>query len=460
MPPSDITIRALSTAGNNNKLIFGLVCIVIAALLVDTSLSKIFDLFTGHLAVSWRVSIFIVIAVIYVVGQYLFLEFVKLKSKETRTKKKQLHLNTIHRIVTIVQSVLAATLFFVILEILMTSYYNVAILIGAIIISYASSAILMALLSQRFLSWFKLNGDSLMLFYGLSSAALSINIGLSLILVSVLLQPLPEEVPSTHTSTNPPPFIPGSTTDILNSAYLVSSVVSFILTWIATALLLSHYSRKFGKLKYWIIISLPLVYFLSQFVSLSLNLFAPLLSSDPIFYGILLSVVFIISRAAGGILFGVAFWTMSRRIYGGSVVRDYLIVSAFGFALLFVSNQAIVLINVPYPPFGLVTISFMGLSSYMILVGIYSSAISVSEDSKLRRSIRSLALKESKLLDSIGIAHMEQELTKRVLTLAKDQSYSMTEQTGIQSSLTEDDMKQYVEEVLKEIKGKKNRINH
>ena len=38
----------------------------------------------------------------------------------------------------------------------------------------------------------------------------------------------------------------------------------------------------------------------------------------------------------------------------------------------------------------------------MLLVGIYSSAISVSHDIKLRQSIRKLAVKESKLLDSIG----------------------------------------------------------
>jgi hypothetical protein len=44
----------------------------------------------------------------------------------------------------------------------------------------------------------------------------------------------------------------------------------------------------------------------------------------------------------------------------------------------------------------------IGLSSYLILVGVYSSAISVSEDIKIRQTIRKFTLKESKLLDSIG----------------------------------------------------------
>ncbi len=50
---------------------------------------------------------------------------------------------------------------------------------------------------------------------------------------------------------------------------------------------------------------------------------------------------------------------------------------------------------------------------------------------------------------------MEQELHKRVLTIAKKNSDIMTEETGIEPSLSEDDMKQYLEEVLKEIKVRK-----
>jgi hypothetical protein len=65
-----------------------------------------------------------------------------------------------------------------------------------------------------------------------------------------------------------------------------------------------------------------------------------------------------------------------------------MLISAFGIMLIFAANQSIYLVLVPYPPFGLVTVSFMGLASYLFYLGIYSASISVSEDSKLRRSIR------------------------------------------------------------------------
>jgi hypothetical protein len=61
----------------------------------------------------------------------------------------------------------------------------------------------------------------------------------------------------------------------------------------------------------------------------------------------------------------------------------------------------------------------MGLSSYLVLIGIYSSAISISEDSRLRNSIRNFALKETNLLDSIGSAHIEQEIQNKVIEFTK-----------------------------------------
>ena len=136
-----------------------------------------------------------------------------------------------------------------------------------------------------------------------------------------------------------------------------------------------------------------------------------------------------------------------------------MIISGYGLLLLFISNQAVVLVNIIYPPFGLVTVSFMGLASYMLLLGVYSSAISVSEDSKIRQSIRHVALRDPKLLDSIGIAQMEQEIQKRVLAATRKTQEIMTEETGILSSLSEEDMKLYLQQVIEEVQESKNKPN-
>lgn len=91
----------------------------------------------------------------------------------------------------------------------------------------------------------------------------------------------------------------------------------------------------------------------------------------------------------------------------------------------------------------------------MILIGLYYSAISISENSNLRKSIREYTIKETQLLDSIGTAHMEMEIQKRVIALTKQNQDKMAEQTGVESSLTEDDMKEYLDQVIEEVKKRR-----
>jgi hypothetical protein len=235
-----------------------------------------------------------------------------------------------------------------------------------------------------------------------------------------------------------------------------------MISWVATIVILRHYSSRLRKVKYIAILSLPLVYFLLQFLPQFQDLLATLPQSE--FVSFVYNFIFTFSKAIGGILFGIAFWVIARSLDHKSVVRDYMILSAYGLVLMFISNQAVVLVNIFYPPFGIVTVSLMGLASYLLLLGVYSSAISVSEDSKLRKSIRNYALKESRLLDSIGIAQMEQQIQKKVIEFTKQNQYQMAEETGIQSSLTEEDMRQYLEQVIREVKmqrtsDKKSRTN-
>jgi hypothetical protein len=80
----------------------------------------------------------------------------------------------------------------------------------------------------------------------------------------------------------------------------------------------------------------------------------------------------------------------------------------------------------------------------------------VSQDNSLRQSIRKSAIESSKLVDVLGVARIEQEIERRALNTAKEQQSVLLKQTGIEPSLTEHDMKQYLGSVLKEIKVLKN----
>jgi hypothetical protein len=437
-----------------NSKISIVVLILVASLVADTSFIKIYDLIGKRESLGWRTAVFSVLVIISIVGQYLVLGFVKQKITSSIIAPKGIRLNTIYKAVTLVQYVLMALLVFVLLQILVTSFYSTVMLTAVTSISYILAIAMLALLAQRFFSWYKSNRNSVVLLYGLSATVLVVNAGLTVYLVNNAYLNMPKEVLPKMLGSGGL-TLHSSWEIMLNNSYFVSSIVSFLITWVATALILVHYSHRLGKVKYWIIVAIPLVYFVSQFITFFLNTFQPLLQANPIFFSILVTLLFTISKPIGGILFGVAFWMIARSISYNNVVRNYMIISAYGFILLFASNQAIVLVTAPYPPFGLVTASLMGISSYLVLAGIYSSATSVSLDVGLRKSIRKSVKEHSKFLDSIGSAQMYQGIQKAVLKMTKEHADQMTEETGVEPSVTEDDIKQYVNDVLEEISTNK-----
>jgi hypothetical protein len=440
----------------NDKIILAVIIAIITALFVDTSLIRISELLIRSPSTSvWKIFVFIIIGITYAAGQFLILGYVRRKSEEIR-RTGTLYLNYIDKIVTIIQYVLTAVFALILLQILTASHYDTFILTFAIATSYTLSITLMGLLAQHFFSWFRSNRHLVVLLYGLSSAMIACNSVFTLLLLGIMAPSMPTQVGEQIAGITRF-IVTGSVTNFFNSIYVVSSIISFILLWTATAFLLRHYSQRLGRVKYWIIISVPLIYFLTQFPALLLNLFAPMLISNPTFFGIFFTLIFALSNLSGGVLFALAFLTIARNLTHTSVVRNYMIISAYGLILLFLSNQGIILISAggSYPPFGLVTISFMGLSSYLIMIGIYSSAISVAQDVEFRKSIRNSVQEQSKLLDSIGTAQMEREIERRVIRISRELRENMIEETGVRSSISEEDVRGYLDQVIKEVKGKR-----
>lgn len=433
------------------KGIFIVLAIIIASLIVDTSLGKIGSTMNREWRLSnWPIGVFIVIAVAYGLGSTFILQYVKETSRAIRSKV--FRIDIIHKTTTLAQYTLIVILTLIILQIVLTAYYYTSFLITASAISYLLTASIMGTLAYQLFRWYKTKANLVILLYGLSCAILAVHAVFTLGFIDVNLLNLPAQ----RSLGASPSFTFSEFSTVIATigfTYFVSAILSFVLIWGATVMLLRPYSQRLGKFRYWIMVSLPLAFFVSQFIVSSLKLFLPLLSLSPSFFSIFFSLLFALSLPVGGILFGIAFWTLAKSLCPGSAIRDYMSISAYGFVLFFVSDQTTISIGL-YPPFGAATTSVLALSSYMIFIGIYSSSISLSQDSKLRGSIRKSAIAQLKLLESIGTAQMEQELRKRVLLIAKKQSDSMVEETGVQLALSEDDIKQYLDEVIKEIATK------
>jgi Tfp pilus assembly PilM family ATPase len=55
------------------------------------------------------------------------------------------------------------------------------------------------------------------------------------------------------------------------------------------------------------------------------------------------------------------------------------------------------------------------------------------------------------MLHRLGSTQMQQEIQKRVAKLSREQEEVLKEQTGVEQHLTDDEITQYVKDVMKEI---------
>ncbi|MDQ3976428.1 MAG: hypothetical protein M3264_07875 [Thermoproteota archaeon] len=445
---SRANLSILSFTSFDGKKLLVMMSIVVVTLTIDSQIGYIADFIPVQLSSSLGITTFIAIWTIFAVTQYYILAYVKKINKESRTKVR--YLNLTHKIVTIAQFVLAGVIALVILQIFISQEYNTAILYAALSISYGLWIVTLGLLARAFSSWYKLAKKNLMvLILALSMIAYVINGVLNLYSYFDHLTQNNSLIRSGDVAVFPV-FSIATLGDLITIASQTASSIAYVLTWIGTVMLLRPYIKKLGSMKFWTIMAAAMLYYIIQFPLFVLGYYNPS-EGENAMTNIL---IFSMSAVFTGIIFGAAFLSVARTLKTGSIIRDYMIIAAYGFVLFYVSGSAMVS-QAAYPPYGLAAVSFTGLSCYLIYTGLYFSAISVSQDIAVRKSIRKSVLEQSSLLDSIGSAQMERELQTRVLTVAKKASDIMAKETGVEAPMTEDDMKDYMEVVMKELQSKR-----
>jgi hypothetical protein len=405
--------------------------------------------FMTSVASGWQIVLFLIMIAVFWIGQFFILKLVRSKSKESLAKGSAL--KTIDRSTQVIQHVLTAFFVFVGLQVILTSYYSTSILAITSVISYSLAIAIMATLGYLFFSWYRTNKSFIVLLYGLSSISVIMSFLFVIVITTLTLQTLPQErTPESQIITEFPE--PSSMMGIIQYLSAIADAVNFFLLWFSTVLLLRHYSKRLGKSKFWVMMSIPIDFFIFYYVVVS-----PLLENvSPDTSGAdmtsLLILGSILPGIAGGILYGIPFIIIARTLHRNSYLRYYLIIAAWGFIFLQNVTSAGVF-HAPYPPFGLYSVLLTPLACYLLLVALYSSAISISADSRLRQSVRNSIVEESRLLDSIGFAQMTKEIEVKVLNIARNNLDHMTKDYGVQPSLTEDDIRSYVQDVIVEIQN-------
>ena len=434
---------ALSVSAFDGKKLLVVMTILAVVLTVESSIGYIADFIPEQLASSESIVTFIGIFAVFVVTQYYILAFVNYNNKSHNVRTRFLH--TTHKIMTIIQYLLAGIILLVIIQILSAQQYNTILLDLAISISYIIWIIMFSILTKAFFSWYRLKKNLMILIFALSMIAYVVNgaLGLYNQMDELAKRNLVIRLGDVAVF----PESPSST----DTAYQIAGIVSYVLTWIGTVMLLKPYVEKIGKVRFWTMMGAPMIYYLIEFPLFSLGVFTPSEDSNAMTN----ILIFSLSAIFAGILFGVAFLSIARTLKSGTAARNYMIIAAYGFVLFYIAGSAWTS-QAAYPPYGLISVSFTGLSCYLIYNGLYYSAVSISQDITLRQSIKKSVIEQSKLLHSIGTAEMENEIQKQLLIVARKTSESMTEKTGIEPSMDEIDIKAYMQIVIKEVSKKPN----
>jgi hypothetical protein len=353
----------------------------------------------------------------------------------------------LHRAVSVVQYVLAANVILVIIQILIISQYSTLSLTFVAYVSNFLTAILLATFAIRFVSWYRNKKNSLgILLFALAFLILAVSEVVAGIGSAYLLSQK-DQVIAPASKIEYRNFPEGSFLNIFFSYYSYVDYASFLLTLIASALLLYHYSKKTKRPKIILIIALPIFSYTATILD-SLNIYDTDTNPNLFSYYIFQSLASI----SGGVLFAFSFWFISRGL-PDTPVKTFLKITAFGFILLYLSNHTDVN-QAAYPPYGINALSLLPLSSYFVLFGLYASGLSLSQDITLRQHLRSMAKNDNNLLSSIGTAQMEREVNRAIGELkevADEQEKELAEKTGIETPVPENEIEDYLKQVIEEV---------
>jgi hypothetical protein len=351
-------------------------------------------------------------------------------------------------------------MYLVISEMLIFHAYNKTLVLLAICLSHFLSAFILATLSVIFLQWFRFGRSLSILTY---ASVFIVILFLVLITVPLLMATYSIAYGNTTGSITPQPYInlvleyiiPTSDIPFIAFVYGLGTYalpIMAIASWMLTVSLLKGHINRIGKKKFWLVVSVPLAYQVFVIIVSNANLV-----TDPnlivFLYSPQVQFLVAINGQISGLFFAVTLWTFAKKT-GQKNMKNFFIISSLGIISLFSSIQPGSPFYEAYPPFGLVTLSILGLSSYVLLVGMVGSAAYVARDNAVRQEVYNSIEADSHVL-KMGRAEMDRELEHRVLNVTKKiKSSEFAGDMEFTTDPDEKDVRLMIEEVLKEVHSK------
>jgi hypothetical protein len=446
-----------------NKKTYLMTFIAWAILLTDVIFGTFLDVLGKPLNSSFGVILFITMSItVFFAGLYALRDFMVALRKDLEASS---FFNRLYKATPIFLYALLVVFGAITVQMVLFSHYSTYLLLLIVLIS-GVAILFFGFRTYKFLSWFKSSSNKrhniMILAFAVSSLLFGISVTTTTVLdTKVFLSARPASIDPDYQSSNDIGSRQLSRIELMIHLYIyiVPVVLAIPAETVAVAYFLRYFRDQIGRATFWTLVILPPL--LNIF-----GIFGPqlLTTGSEFVYAESRFLIFRIIGTAGwvGADFVIAFAyllvakTLGRQTTSSSHTKkiiNYLIIAALSTILVSpTANNWIT--NTSYPPFGAIQRAFDVLASFLFSIGIYSVGLSLAQDSKLRHLARKYA-KEYSLLDTLGNAQLDAEVTRKFVKLIHEQAGAMKKETGVEPLTDDNEIRQYLELVIRETREKK-----
>ena len=356
----------------------------------------------------------------------------------------------------LVFSILSAILVITIMQMYFFNSYSNLVFYLTSYLSLISSFGFLSILSFKFFRWFLIRKNYVAMAYGILFSLYSCSILLALIYLKDGLATHPPVITflSPRALSSNLYSINNAFQNNIGIAYDVLFFSSLIIAWVLSVIILKQYIRRIGKYTFWLLVSIPLVFYMTRYEILFnfLDLNTAGTNIIPSSLGQAFFIMFVNSDIQMiGIFFALSFLTVSLKLKGQ--LRKNMIITVIGMILLFASRDLHSVFVHSFPPGGVVTISFMAVGSYMVFTGLISFLNLAARDKKLYSDLTRRIQNDYPLLKNLILSEKDNltlKMTKPIIDFS-----NQWQKVHVHEELSMQEISEMVHDVLLELKEQK-----
>jgi hypothetical protein len=213
-------------------------------------------------------------------------------------------------------------------------------------------------------------------------------------------------------------------------------IIRYILLWFGTCLLFVFKSNTIGMKRYWALMILPLIFYVSFYQVKDL---ADRSAETYVFVDLVYLIGFVLVLN----IISLVFYLATRKFTKGSKLYGFTTLTIPGFIINSIASLGAIYQTI-YPPFGLMSFSFLALSQYLIFLGLYCTTAFISYEIKLRQSLYSYAEQTRFFIDT-SKSYMQNKIQDKVTSIINNNLVNLREESGIEFYVSTEEAKEYVD---------------